>query len=208
MKTMFKNIKFILLITIFMQLLYPSAVNMMKSFVLPGLGELSMKENSRAKLFFTSEILILSTHLLGKSFRDSYIDQYTGFAELHANVNMDNRGYDFIIDMSNHNSTAEYNQNIASYHGENFSEYQYDNDLDNWEWDSNKNRLEFDKMRRNSLVAGMVADFALAGLIINRIISIIDVMYLTNRKSNIDLGSYISRDRNDGVALNISFSIK
>ena len=98
-------------------------------------------------------------------------------------------------------------EELFSY-GEDFSNYQYDNQSDNWEWDSTDNRLEFDKMRRNSLVAGMVADFALAGLIINRIISVIDVMYLTNRKSNIDLGSYISRDRNDGVALNISFSIK
>lgn len=205
---MFKNIKFILLITIFVQLLYPSKGNMLKSLVLPGLGELSMNENSRAKLFFTSEFLILTTHFLGKNFSQSYIDQYTGFAELHANIDMNNRGYDFIIDMSNYDSMSEHDTNIASYHGENFSNYQYDNDSDNWEWDSTDNRLKFDRMRRNSLVAGMVADFALAGLIINRIVSIIDVMYLEKRKSNIDLGSYISKDQNDGVALNISFSIK
>tara|TARA_Y100001968_G_C19174412_1_gene627280 strand:- start:90 stop:710 length:621 start_codon:yes stop_codon:yes gene_type:complete len=206
---MFKNIKSTLLIIVFIQLLYPSmGNNMLKSLALPGLGELSMNENSRAKFFFTSEVLILSAHFLGKNFSNSYIDQYTGFAELHADVDMENRGYDFIIDISNYDSMTEHDETIASYHGEDFSNYQYDNQSDNWEWDSTDNRLEFDKMRRNSLVAGMVADFALAGLIINRIISVIDVMYLTNRKSNIDLGSYISRDRNDGVALNISFSIK
>ena len=103
---------------------------------------------------------------------------------------------------------ADHDTDMGSYHGENFSDYQYDNDSYNWEWDSTDNRLEFDRMRRNSLVSEMVADFALAGLIINRIVSMIDVMYLEKKKSNIDLGTYLSRDQNNGVSLNISFSIK
>ena len=189
-------------------LLYPSTGNMLRSLAVPGWGELNMDNHSRAKFFFTSEALILTTYFLGSSFNKSYIDQYTGFAELHAGVDMDGREYDFIIDMSNHNSMTDYNETIASYHGENFYNYQYDNESDNWQWDSSDNRLEFDRMRRNSLVSGMVADFALAGLIINRIISVIDVMYLEKKKSNLDIGSYISKDQSDGVSLNISFSIK
>ena len=205
---MFKNIKFILPIVIFINLLYPSGANMLRSLALPGWGELNMENNSRAKFFFTSEAFILTTHFLGSYFHRSYIDQYSGFAELHANVDMEDRGYDFIIDMSNYDSMADHDIAIGSYHGENFSEYQYDNDVYNWEWDSTENRLEFDRIRRNSLVSEMVADFALAGLIINRIISVIDVMYLEKKRSNIDLGTYLSKNRNDGVALNISLSFK
>ena len=208
MKSMSKNIKFVLSIIIFINFLYPSGGNMLRSLALPGWGQLNMESNSRAKLFLTSEAFILTTHFLGSYFHKSYIDQYSGFAELHANVDMEDRGYDFIIDMSNYDSMDAHNTAIASYHGEDFSNYQYDNDAYNWEWDSTENRLEFDRMRRSSLVSEMVADFALAGLIINRIVSIIDVMYLEKKKSNINLGTYLSKSPNDGVALNISFSFK
>ena len=200
--------KFILPIIMIFQFLYPSGGNIIRSLAMPGWGELHMNENSRAKFFFTSEALILATHFLGSSFNKSYIDQYTGFAELHADIDMDGRDYDFIIDMSNYDSMADHDTDVGSYHGENFSNYQYNNDAYNWEWDSTENRLEFDRMRRNSLTSEMVADFALAGLIINRIVSMIDVVYLNKKNSNIDLGTYLLRDRNNGVSLNISFSIK
>ena len=208
MKNLFKNIKLILPIIVSLQFLHPSGGDIIRSLVMPGWGELHMNEDSRAKFFFTSEALILATHFLGSSFNKSYIDQYTGFAELHADIDMDGRDYDFIIDMSNYDSMADHDADVASYHGENFSNYQYNNDLYNWEWDSTDNRLEFDRMRRNSLTSEMVADFALAGLIINRIVSMIDVIYLKKKNSNIDLGTYLLRDRDNGVSLNISFSIK
>ena len=208
MKNLFKNIKLILPIIVSLQFLYPSGGDIIRSLVMPGWGELHMNEDSRAKFFFTSEALILATHFLGSSFNKSYIDQYTGFAELHADIDMDGRDYDFIIDMSNYDSMADHDADVASYHGEDFSNYQYSNDSYNWEWDSTENRLEFDRMRRNSLTSEMVADFALAGLIINRIVSMIDVVYLNKKNSNIDLGTYLLRDRNNGVSLNISFSIK
>ena len=123
MKSIFKNIKFILLLVILLQFLYPSGGNILRSLALPGWGESHMDNSSRAKFFFTTEALILATHFLGNSFNESYIDQYTGFAELHADVDMDGRGYDFIIDMSNYNSMAEHDTDVGSYHGENFSDY-------------------------------------------------------------------------------------
>ena len=123
MKNLFKNIKFILQIMIFLQFIYPSGGNIIKSLAIPGWGELNINNNSRAKLFFTSEALILATHVLGSSFNKSYIDQYTGFAELHADIDMDGRDYDFIIDISNYDSMADHDTDMGSYHGENFSDY-------------------------------------------------------------------------------------
>ena len=167
-----------------------------------------MNHSSRAKFFFTTEILIIGTHFLGKSFNSSYIDQYTGFAELHAGVDMDGRDYEFIIDMSNHDSMSDYNHYMAIHHYEDPEQYQYNSSTEDWNWDSTDNRLKFDKLRKNSLVAEMVADFALAGLIINRIVSVVDVMYLRKKESKIKLSSQVIPIRDDGVSLNISFSFK
>ena len=83
---------------------YEGNKNVLRSLILPGWGELSMSHNSRAKIFFASEILILGTHLLGSSFNNWYIDEYTGFGELHANANLDGKDYSFIINMSFYNS--------------------------------------------------------------------------------------------------------
>ena len=125
MKNLFKNIKLILPIIVSLQFLHPSGGDIIRSLAMPGWGELHMNESSRAKIFFTSEALILATHFLGSSFNKSYIDQYTGFAELHADIDMDDRDYDFIIDMSNYDSMADHDTDVGSYHGENFSNYQF-----------------------------------------------------------------------------------
>ena len=60
-----------------------------KFFSTKGFDVVGIDNNSRAKFFFTSEVLILATHFLGSSFNKSYIDQYTGFAELHADIDME-----------------------------------------------------------------------------------------------------------------------
>jgi len=208
MKSIYRNIGYIVLLLMCIQLSFASSGNIFRSLLLPGWGEMKMNYNKRAKIFFTSEIIILGTHFLGKSFNKSYIDQYTGFAELHAGVDMDERDYEFIIDMSNHNSMTEYNHYMAIHHYQDPEQFQYNPDTEDWNWDSTESRLKFDKLRRDSLVAEMVADFALAGLIVNRIVSVIDVMYLRKKNSKISMNSHIVPIGDDGVSLNISFSLK
>ena len=60
MKNMFNRIKYILILII-VQVIFPyeGNKNVLRSLILPGWGELSMSYNSRAKIFFASEILIL-----------------------------------------------------------------------------------------------------------------------------------------------------
>ena len=63
-------------------------------------------------------------------------------------------------------------------------------------------------MRESSLIAEKFAEFAVAGLIINRVISAIDVLYLKNSKSPVALSAFLLPEKNDGVSLNVSFSLK
>ena len=103
----------------------------------------------------------------------------------------------------------EYNHYMMIHHNTNYYENVYSDDDQNWQWDSTDSRLKFDQLRRNSVISDMFAEFAIAGLIINRIVSAIDIMYLQGKKRNIkNVSAFVSPQRNDGVALNISFSLK
>ena len=53
-----------------------------------------------------------------------------------------------------------------------------------------------------------IIEFAVAGLIINRVVSAIDVLYLKNSKSPVALSAFLLPEKNDGVSLNVSFSLK
>ena len=205
---MSRTVKYVLIALTITQLAFPAGSDIFKSLILPGWGESSMGHSSRAKFFFASEILVISSHLLGKRFYNSYVDQYTGMAELYAGVDMDGRDYDFIIDMPNHDSMTDYNNYTSLHHYKDVEKYLYDSDTEDWNWESTSKRQEFDELRRNSVIAEMVADFALAGLLLNRVISLIDVVYLSKRESRVNLGSHLSPDVHDGVSLNISLSFK
>ena len=185
------------------------ASNAIKSMLIPGLGEKSLGYNSRAKIFMCSEIAILGTYLLGRSVNNYYIDNYSGFAELYAGANMDNKSYSFVIDMSNYNSMIEFNEDMMRYHNEDNFEDVYDADSGYyWHRDTTDNRNKFNDMRESSLIAQKFAEFSIAGLIINRIASIIDVLYLEKQKSNVDVGVLVLPGGNDSISLNVSFSLK
>ena len=153
--------------------------------------------------------MILGTYFFGSSFNDWYINQYKGYAELHADVDMDGKDYAFIVNMSKHDSMQEYNHYLMIHHNTYYYEDIYTDEDHNWEWDSRDSRMEFDKLRKNSVISDMFAEFSIAGLIINRIISAIDVMYLEGKDNKIkNVSAFLIPERDDGISLNISFSLK
>ena len=205
MKIMYK----IRIVMLFLLLSVLSANNILKSMFVPGLGEKSLGEDSRAKIFMCSEMAILGTYFLGKSFNKYYIDNYSGFAELHAGADMENKSYSFVVNMSNYNSMIEFNEDMMRHHNEDDFDDVYDVESNYyWEWDSTDNRYKFNDMRESSIIAQKFAEFSIAGLVINRIISIIDVVYLEKKKSNVDLSVFVLPEGNDAISINVSFSLK
>ena len=190
----------VLFIVIISQLAFSDSSNIMRSIIFPGWGEMKMGYDSRAKIFISSELLILGTYFFGNSFSDWTENQYRGYAELHADVDMDDKDYAFVVNMSKHDSMEEYNHYMMIHHNTNYFEDVYSGESYSWEWDSTDNRLKFDKIRRNSVVSGTFAEFAIAGLIVNRIVSAIDVIYLNGKDSKIkNLSANILPDEYDGV---------
>jgi len=204
MKNTYKKIACFFLACILIQNLSANS-NLVRSLILPGWGELKMEETQRSRVLMAADLSIFVTYLLGKSFNASYIDQYKAYGMLYADADMVGKDYSFAVNMSNYNSMDEYNQDMSN--RKNYDDI-YDDPGYNWEWDSTSKRLKFNGMRESSIVSSKFAEFAVAGLIINRVISAIDVLYLTNKNSNVKLNAFVLPEKNEGMSFNLSFSLK
>ena len=202
-----KKIIFILLLS----LILPSAK--IKSLILPGWGELSIDKQSRAKYFLYAEsILIISAYSFNK-LSTNYRSDYTAYAIEHANVDISDRDYMFALDIGSNDNIEEFNNikrrqrallmeldpagNVVRDFGHQV--YPEGSGYD-WDWDTDANRSTFNSMRINSINYEKYAGFALAGMLLNRIVSLIDVMFLENEKET-QLSSIIIPKGYDGMEL-------
>ena len=158
-----------------------SKLSITKSLVLPGWGQLSENNNKSAKQFFVQEgILWLS--LIGTIWTSNHFDQaYVVFAKQHAGIDLSNMSLQMAVDIGNYSNWSEYNENKKRMRK--FSLVLDENNSKNyWEWDSDDNRNQFEKMRITSGLSKKVGNFIIGGLIGHRIISAIHIKYLQNIK--------------------------
>ena len=162
-----------------------SAKSKLQSLILPGLGELNMGHEERARSFLIREAALWLVCIGGTKVSNWYESDYMAFAELHADVDMKGKDYIFAVNIGHYNSLAEYNATKALQRQvDEFYEIGQGNE---WEWDNTENRIHFDKLRIQSITYEKYSHFAIGGLILHRLISIIDVIYLERRNHKISL---------------------
>jgi len=200
---------FILLISI----IFPNPK--IKSLILPGWGEIGLDKPSRGKTFLYAEAaLIISAYSFHK-LSNSYESDYMAYAMEHASVNLDNQDYMFALDVGSNDNITDFNSikrrqrsvlmNLDSdgyvlreYGREVYPEGEnYD-----WDWDSDLNREIFNSMRIKSINYEKYVGFTLAGMILNRIISLIDVMIL-EKQDDSKISSVIIPKGYDGMELQL-----
>ena len=155
----------------------------LQSMVLPGWGEQTLGETNRANNFFIREAALWLIYIGGKKTADWYESDYTAFAELHADVDMNGKNYLFVVNLGHYNSLDIYNDtkerkrlvNDKYKEGEGFE----------WQWDNSENRIKFDEMRIKSASFNKYAKFSVGGLILHRLVSFFDVIYLERTNFNI-----------------------
>ena len=74
-----------------------------------------------------------------------------------------------------------------------------------WQWDDKANRIKFDKMRINSGIYRKYAKFAVGGLVLHRLISFFDVIYLERKNLPLEFDTQINAD---GHSLQLILSLK
>ena len=180
-----------------------SQISKLQSMVLPGWGELTLGEKERANGFFIREAAIWILYLGGKQTAKWYKSDYTAFAELHANVDMSGKNYLFDVNIGHYDSMNEYN--YTKERQRSVSDKYEEGKGFEWQWDDSYNRIKYDEMRIKSATSSKIAKFAIGGLILHRMVSFFDVIYLERKNSDFSISPKFSSDSNQ---LSINFSIK
>ena len=175
----------------------------LQSLVIPGWGEQTLGESKRAQSFFIREAAFWLIYIGVKKTSDWYESDYTAFAELHADVDMEGKNYLFAVNLGHYNSFEQYND-IQERQRQVENKYEIDKGLE-WQWDNSANRIKYDEMRIKSVSYDKYARFAVGGLILHRLVSFIDVIYLerTNLQVNID-----PQLEQDFSSMKLNFSLK
>ena len=74
-----------------------------------------------------------------------------------------------------------------------------------WQWDNSTNRIKFDNMRIKSVTLDKYAKFSVGGLILHRMVSFFDVIYLERINSRISIEPQLYPDLN---SMSINFTLK
>ena len=180
-----------ILIFIYLSFIFAQNSNNLKpsiqSLILPGWGEASLG-SERAKYFYIGEAALWIFYSASVKSEKWYTSDYTAFAELHASVDMQGKPYLFAVNIGHYDNIQEFNQSRES---QRKPEEKYYGNAYAWNWDNTENRIRFDEMRIKSALAGKSLRFAIAGMVLNRLISFFDVMYLNRQDNSFNLGSEI-----------------
>ena len=121
----------------------------LQSLVLPGWGEHTLGESKRAQSFFIREAALWLIYIGGKKTANWYESDYTAFAELHSDVNMDDKNYLFAVNLGHYDSFEQYNDTKERQRKVE-DKYEENQGLE-WRWDNSSNRIKFDAMRIKSV---------------------------------------------------------
>jgi hypothetical protein len=159
------------------------------SALTPGLGQIYSQNYTKAGIFLSAEIAIVFSYFRFKAEKDWAIESYQKFAWNIAEVPLQSEDnyYQLIQDYM---SSEAYNQNVESFARNVFlstsspffdpdAYYQY---LEQnlipvefaWDWQNNRNWSRYQSLRRDKQDYEIYANFAVAALILNRLVSVVD----------------------------------
>ena len=150
---------------------------LLQSAILPGWGERSLHYTRRANVLHSTEAVGWLTWgfftLRGQALRQAM----SSYAVAHAGINPHHKDANYFADIGNYRNIYEYNEQKLRNRQVQLV-YPLTTEFF-WAWDSDAARREFDKQRVLSATALHNAGFALGGLILNRIVSMLDIIILT-----------------------------
>ncbi|MAR14840.1 MAG: hypothetical protein CMG21_00050 [Candidatus Marinimicrobia bacterium] len=201
-----RYITLFLFITIsYCQLLDKVDSNAFKSLLLPGLGEYNLNEDNRSKNFFITEACLWLSFFSSYYGNQWYTDNYMSFGSYHADIDLDNIPSNqlsmLIVHMSQYDNMEFFNETMDRQRRNNSYS---DESIYGWNWDNDKNRKNFNDLRIKSSNLKKINNFTISALIINRLVSFFDVIYLSDKKYKIS--SSISPTIGDGLILNCNIN--
>lgn len=160
------------------------AENILLSLVIPGLGQWVAGEKGSAKIFMVTELAFWASYFGSREYANVIRRDYYTFAAVHAGVDTRSKDKQYWIDIGNSPGIYQFNERRRM--ERNLEATYSENDHYFWLWDSESNRVEYTELRDKEDNWKQIATFMVGGMVLNRIISAVDVIRLIrkNKKSS------------------------
>lgn len=152
----------------------------LKSLVVPGWGQYSLRAKSSARNFLISEILLIGTSIGFRVYSNWLKDDFSAYAAQHAAVtDIENKNDQFWVDVGNFESINDFND--EKLRQRNTRDLRDPNSDEFWQWDSAENRTTFEDLRIRKDRASERSSFMIAGIVANHVISAVHALWLTKK---------------------------
>ena len=204
-----KKNKFILIFSLF--LLFNSSLfgtEIWRSFIIPGWGEKQLNHNRRSNFLLVTEFALWTAFTYSNDQYSSYKNNYIVHGKYFADVEWENKNDLYAANVGNYTCLSYDDCGDEAYNIIKAQSFLYDDIYPedegyHWNWESRNERLRYDTWRNKSKNYGDMKGFIIGGMIINRIISVIDVIIL--ERKNI-LTSELYQNSNNDTMLKIFYN--
>ena len=169
-----------------------TSFSMIKSMILPGWGELDEYKKhqkdyilQRSRLFFYLEGAIVLSYLMSNNLSESYEDDYRTYGTINAEVDWSGKNNAFAINVGKFNDTNAYNTYCNSPLGNCDTQYDANDSSYWWQWDEASKRYKYSDLRNDSEELKDLATLMIAGVLINRLASVFDVISIKKKEEDI-----------------------
>ncbi|MEE9167647.1 MAG: hypothetical protein V3U24_09365 [Candidatus Neomarinimicrobiota bacterium] len=135
-----------------------------------------MRRVARGRLFSQIELLLWLGLAESRATASLYKMRLHSFAAMHGGTNLRGKSGQYIIVVGDYDSMDAYNE-TQQRRREPGNTYR-DRQRFNWSWDSEDNRKRFRRFRVKRDTAKKVGQFLVGAMVLNRVVSVIDVRYL------------------------------
>ncbi len=164
----------------FSQAAEPVRKEILKSIILPGWGELSMDE-ARGRWLMAADLTMLASIIGLRNYSADQNEEMKSYATLHANASAFSSDNQYWVDLGSYVSWQEHRESML----ENRAPEKVWDEAYAWEWSSIENANSYRTMRRARDLAADRATLLIGAMVFNRIVSALDVLYLSNRAANL-----------------------
>ena len=147
-----------------------------KSFLVPGWGQIELGCKNRSKTYTYIEIGLLLSMYSSIKYSNELKRNYIAYASEHADISTDGKDHEFWVDIGNYNTLNDYNDEHLR--NREAGDLYPSNSQWSWNWDSPDNRKHFELKRIQSDKLKLFSTFTIGGLFLNHFISSIDALYL------------------------------
>jgi len=161
------------------------AENILLSMLIPGLGEWRMGNKRAAKIFMGTELVMWISYLSTRGYINVLQNDLEAFAASRAGVNTAGKGDQYWIDVGQAESIYAFNESKLLDRDLN-GRYEEGAGFD-WQWQSEEDRTDYRQRRLDRLDWKRRSTFLAGGIVLNHLVSAVDVLRLLRKNRSNDL---------------------